>query len=297
MRSALRLVLGMAALLAMAGCGAGTAGEPGDAGAPPGSTSPPGGPAAPAAPGDPVALVGLWSVRGAAGEEAGAILRLADSGLSIWRKCGLLAGGWRADPAGLFLGSVDSWNGSCDLPPDPQPAWLARVAGYRVAGADRLLLDQDGATVARLAPGRRPAHRDDVADSESAPPVVTAELRRLLAPAAPLPAGLRPASAAELTRRWVPADGTAADRPRGPFAQLRADGSWSGSDGCNGQGGRWLAGAGGAFLAVSGAQTQIGCANVNVGSWLSGAARAGIAADELVLLDRSGRELSRLRAG
>jgi hypothetical protein len=35
----------------------------------------------------------------------------------------------------------------------------------------------------------------------------------------------------------------------------------------------------------------------DVGGWLSDASRAGIAGDELVLLDRTGRELGRLRSG
>jgi hypothetical protein len=275
----------MVAVLALTGCGAGTPAGPAD-------PSPPS--QAPAV--DPVDLVGLWQVTGAAGEEDGAILRLADRGLSIWRDCGVLGGGWRADPAGLFLGSVNSWSDRCG-PRNPRTGWLTRVAGFRVAGADRLLLDRDGATVARLVPGSRPAHRDDVADSESEPPVVTAELKERLGPVAALPAGLRPASAAELAGRWVPADGAGAHSPRPPFAALETDGSWTGSDGCNGLGGRWLAGAGGALLAVSGGQTAIGCDNVNVGSWLSAASRAGFAGDQLVLLDRSGKEIARLRAG
>jgi hypothetical protein len=277
----------------LAGCGAGTAGGPAEAD-PAGRTAPPSTPAAAA---DPAGLVGLWRVIGAAGEQDGAILRLADGQLSIWRDCGVLGGGWRADPAGNFLGSVDSSSGRCRLGSDPQPGWLSRVARFRTAGAGRLLLDPAGGTVARLLPGTRPAHRPDIADSESAPPVVTAELRRRLAPAAPLPAGLRAATAAELARRWVPADGAGAGSPRPPYAELKPDGTWSGSDGCNGQGGRWAAGADGALLAVAGAQTAIGCNGVDVGSWLAEAARAGLAGDELVLLDRSGRELGRLRAG
>ncbi|HZB48415.1 MAG TPA: hypothetical protein VE547_04925 [Mycobacteriales bacterium] len=294
MRSTLRWVAGLAAVLAMTGCGSTAGGEPArEPAGTPAETRTAGAPA----PGDPAALVGLWEVTGAEGEEAGAILRLADLRLSIWRDCGVLDGGWRADPAGLFLGGVTSWNDSCDLAPDPQPAWLARVSGYRVTGTHRLLLDAEGATVARLVPGKRPAPRNDIADSESAPPVVTAELRAALAAPAPLPAGLRAATAAELARRWVPAAADDSDRPDAPFAQLRTDGTWTGSDGCNGTGGRWIAGAGGALLVLGGVQTAIGCDNVRVGGWLSDASRAGFAGDRLVLLDRTGAEVARLRAG
>ena len=139
-------------------------------------------------------------------------------------------------------------------------------------------------------------------------------LRRMLAPAAALPAGLRPAAAADLVGRWVPGDRPEARSPRPPHVTFAADGDWTGSDGCNGQGGRWLAGPAGSFLAVAGPQTLMGCAPiaqpadaagrgvpvplpVDVGSWLTAASRAGLAGDQLVLLDRSGRELGRLRSG
>ena len=160
-----------------------------------------------------------------------------------------------------------------------------------------MLVDRAGRTLARLVPGGRPKVDADTAKSEGEPPVVTDELRRLLGPAAPLPAGLRPASAAELAGRWVPAEGPGSRAPTRPYAELKADGSWSGSDGCNGQGGRWVAGAAGAFLAVAGAQTLIGCEGANMAGWLSDAARAGFAGEQLVLLDRSGKEIARLRAG
>jgi antitoxin (DNA-binding transcriptional repressor) of toxin-antitoxin stability system len=295
-RSTVRWVLlGAVTVLALAGCGAGTAADGGDAAGPP---APDG---TPPAGGDPVELVGLWTVREAAGEEPGAILRLADRGLSLWRKCGHLDGAWAASTDGLFVGHVFGGSGACvrapDSGPDSGPAWLKQAAGHRADGRDRLLVDRAGRPVARLVPGGRPEVDANTAASEAEPPVVTADLRDRLSPAAPLPAGLRPASAAELAGRWVPVRGAGGRSPQPPHVELRADGSWSGSDGCNGQGGRWVAGAGGAVLAVAGAQTLIGCTGVNVGSWLTDAARAGFAGDELVLLDRAGRELGRLRAG
>ena len=78
MRSTLRWMLGVVAVLALTGCGAGSAAGPAD-------RSPP----SQAPPGDPVDLVGLWQVTGAAEEQDGAILRLADQRLSIWRGCGV----------------------------------------------------------------------------------------------------------------------------------------------------------------------------------------------------------------
>jgi hypothetical protein len=293
-RSVLRWVLGTVAVLALAGCGAGTAAGPDQAGAPNGTALPPGGAVEPA---DPVGLVGLWTVREAAGEEPGAILRLADREVSLWRRCGALFGAWRASPDGLFVAHFNGGSGACYTGPGDVPAWLSRAAGHRADGTARLLVDRDGATVARLVPGGRPKVDRYTSESLAEPPVVTDGLRRALGPVAALPAGLRPATAAELARRWVPADGAGDRAPRPPFAALAVDGRWTGSDGCNGQGGRWIAGEAGAFLAVAGAQTLIGCDGADVGGWLSDASRAGFAGDQLVLVDRSGREIARLRAG
>jgi hypothetical protein len=283
MQYRLRLILGAVALLMLAGCGTVAGSEE---------------PAEPAtsAPGDRAELVGLWTVQAAAGEESGAILRLAAS-LSLWRTCGHLFGFWRAAPDGLFVAHIASRSEACYRTSNTDPDWLRRAAGHRADGSDRLLVDRDGRTVARLVPGGRPKVDANTAPSEAEPPVLTDELRRMLSPAAPLPSGLQPASEADLVGRWVRSDGAGAEAPRPPFVQLAADGSWNGSDGCNGQGGRWISGAAGSFLAVAGPQTLIGCDGADVGGWLSGASRAGIAGEELVPLDRTGRELGRLRSG
>lgn len=135
----------------------------------------------------------------------------------------------------------------------------------------------------------------DIAESEAEPPVVTHQLRREFAPAAPVPAALRPAEPAQLVGRWVPADGAGATAPRPPFAELLGEGRWRGSDGCNGQGGRWIGGAGGSLLAVAGPQTLIGCVGADVGGRLSTASRAGFDGELLVLLDTAGKEVARLK--
>ena len=124
-RSVLRWVLGTVAVLALAGCGAGTAGGPDGAGAPSGTPTPSGGAVEPA---DPVGLVGLWTVREAAGEEPGAILRLAEGDLSLWRRCGHLAGSWAASPDGLFVDHLYGGSDACVTGPDSGPAWLTRAA-------------------------------------------------------------------------------------------------------------------------------------------------------------------------
>ncbi|WP_221328196.1 META domain-containing protein [Actinoplanes sp. L3-i22] len=245
---------------------------------------------------DPVALIGLWKLSGAEVPKD-AVLRIGtDDDITLFRPCAALMGNWRADTAGLFLSSFDSYSPGPGKPscepsgPRVQPAWMTRIAGYRVDGTAPLLLDAAGATVVRLLPGAAPVVRDDMVPELSGKPVVTDETRqRLGAVAAALPAGLVPATRAQLLGRWLPADRTA-----GAFAELRADGQWQGSDGCNGLSGGWTSGPDGSLLAVSGPTTLIGCASAPIGSWLTAARRAGLAGDALVLLDATGKELGRL---
>jgi hypothetical protein len=75
---------------------------------------------------------------------------------------------------------------------------------------------------------------------------------------------------------------------------LRVDGTWTSSDGCNGTDGRWTTGDGGRVLATMGATTQAGCSNVNVAGKLFTASRAAFDGTVLVLLDASGAETGRL---
>jgi hypothetical protein len=53
-------------------------------------------------------------------------------------------------------------------------------------------------------------------------------------------------------------------------------------------------GEAGAILASIGARTVIGCDIVPVVDWLSGVRRVGLDGADLVLVDRTGKELSRL---
>jgi hypothetical protein len=126
-------------------------------------------------------------------------------------------------------------------------------------------------------------------------PTVTDEVRRAYAAAAPLPARLTPVTAASLLGRWRPDPALAKVNPLSPYVEFRDGGQWQGSDGCNGQGGRWAAGPAGAFVATSGISTMIGCDNVPVAAWMDSARRVGLDGKILVLLDGAGKEVGRLR--
>jgi META domain len=241
--------------------------------------------------GKPWQLIGSWLVD-ADGEDDGAVLRIGDD-VSLWRGCGMLNGSWRADRHGLFVADLWAGSGACVGEPPLAPAWLRSAVGFEVRSDGPRLLDADGAVVARLRPGGRPTPGPDMLGSLADPPTVTDADKEKFPEPAPLPAGLDPAGPDALVGRWVPPDDGVV-RPEQPALELRADGSWQSSDGCNESAGRWVVGPGGALVATAGMSTAMGCTNVSVGGWLSGAARAALDVDALVLLDADGVELGRL---
>jgi hypothetical protein len=107
------------------------------------------------------------------------------------------------------------------------------------------------------------------------------------------PDGSRPDTGAGLVGTWLPADGQAGGRA---FVTLETDGTWTGSDGCNGTKGTWRSGPDGEFAATSGPSTKIGCENVPIASWLADATSAELDGGTLVLRDASGAETARLVA-
>jgi hypothetical protein len=256
-----------------------------------GAQGPGGGPQAPpvSVQVDPVELIGTWAVEDPSGTDQG-VIRLSPADFRWWSECGRIWGTWKANPAGMWVGYGFASSGpGCD---PGTPDWMARAVAFRPGPEGVNLIDVDGEVTARLRPGATPPPDPNLAPSKATPPEVTDEVRERYTPPADLPSGLDPADSAALIGRWRPAD-----RGGRAFVELEADGSWRGSDGCNSEGGRWVAGPDGLLLAVQGISTLIGCDNVPVGGWLVRAARAGLDGDDLVLVDRAGAEIGRLRAG
>jgi hypothetical protein len=243
--------------------------------------------------GDPARLVGSWHVS-APGEESGAILTIGDrldGGLLLFRRCGMFSGGWRANAVGMFVGSLDGGDSACyPLVGTPAWPWLDRAVGFRRAGGTVLLVDRLGETVARLTPGAHPHTGPDDSAEFAAPPVVTPAMRRGFATPAPLPPGVRPATATAIQGRWVPADRPSSPHWR-PYVAFRPDGRYGGSDGCNGVGGRYAIGPAGVVLATEGPSTAVGCENSALPSWPAQSGRLGLRAGRLVFVDPSGRVL------
>jgi len=262
-RSPLAIAVAVAIALGLSGCGTGTAPTSGGPGASGGGRL------------DPLSLVGVWRVT-ADGAAQGSRLRLGND-LDLTVGCGELDGTWRADSGGLFVALV--YGGPMKCGDFTTPPWLARSVGYRPDGADRLLLDRDGTTVARLAPVNGPKPSLDAFVREG-----------LLRSGVPVPAPLTPARSQDLLGRWVPAG----RHPSRAYAEFADGATFHGSDGCNGEGGRWVVGAEGAIVAVTGPSTLIGCDNVSAAEWVGRASRAALDGPALVLLDAAGHALGRL---
>lgn len=274
------VTLALVALLGVAACGA-----DGGAPLPPAGT----GGSDEGEEADAVGLVGLWRVDREGGSDA-EWLRLDAPELQLWADGSLLLGSWSAGGSRL-VATVDGWVGSASR---EDGAWLDGVSGYRGAGDGWELLDGGGDVVATLRVDGAPEPIPDATAEWTEPPEVTDRAREELAVPAPLPGGLTVAGPVDLVGRWV-ADAPSSDEQ--PHVELADDGTYTGSDGCNGASGRWAVGDGGRFLATSGPMTAMACPGAAVPSWVATAARAGTDGGDLVLLDRAGQELGRLHRG
>jgi hypothetical protein len=238
-----------------------------------------------------IGLVNLWRVTGAAGEEDPAWLRLDAGEFQLWRSCGMIMGSWRATDTLLI---AEPWGGSgdCTMTTRPQVDWLEQVTGFTISPDGYDLVDAAGGVVASLSIDGAPEPIPTAAEFYTQPPELTEQVHAAFRAAASLPTGLTPATDAALFGKWVPvAYAVSTD----PHVLFESDGTWTGSDGCNGGSGRWVVGADGEFLATSGPSTLMACEGALVPSWVAQATTAGLNADGwLLLFDASGAEIGRL---
>ncbi len=246
-----------------------------------------------------VGLLDVWRVSGAEGEGENTWIKFAPNEFVLWHECAVVFGSFRASGS-LLIANPDAQHGwpECTMPEGPPMVpWLTSVTGFAEAEGGYELLDADGEAVATLTVDGEPPETPGLDSAIREAPEVTAEVEALFAPPPALPAGLQPV--AELVGRWLPvvpqASGDEAERPTTePFVEFAGDGTWTGSDGCNGHGGRWAATQEGNLIATAGPSTLIFCEGAPVGTWMSAAALAGLSDEELVLLDNTGAEVGRL---
>lgn len=245
-------------------------------------------------------LVNLWRVSGVPDEEVDTWLRLDAGSFQLWRDCGMIDGSWGATET-LFLASTYGASGDCVAQETiPTVEWLDAVTGYRPAVAGWALTDASEAVVATLSIDGAPEPIPTAATFYAEPPVITDRVRELMRKPAPLPTGLSPVTAATMVGKWTPVDFVASTDPSrstDPHVLFAQDGTWSGSDGCNGGDGRWTVDNAGALLATVGPMTQIGCEGAPVPTWVATARLAGFDGEQLRLLDRDGSEIARLERG
>jgi hypothetical protein len=277
--------VGCAALLVLSGC-SGSAHAP--AATPARAT-----PSASAAPKpvDPLALVGAWNVLTPSGKPTGDYLRIGDD-LELSPPCGVLLGSWSANARGVFVADTNGGSSACFTAANGRgraPSWLTSAVTFSIDGSTRALLDESGHVMVRLSPGRGLYRAPDLT-----------RLRARLATAPPLTKEQAPVTAKTILGRWepIPPPGTllrpGQTQPPPSFVTFAADGSWSGSDGCNAQGGRYRVGQSGALVVTAGPSTLIGCVGFPVGAWMSQVRQAGHEGPGLTLLDGQGHELAQL---
>lgn len=279
-----RFALPVVAVLLLAGC-AGQA-NPDDVlpTAPPLITEPGAGESA------AIGLVNLWRVANAAGESAETWLRLDANEFQLWRDCGLVMGSWDATDS-LFLAGVNSASGECATEALPAVDWLESATSFAKTADGYELRANDGEVVASLTIDGAPQPTDTAAELYAQPPEITDDVRSRFAVPAPLGDDFDPAAADALAGRWVPVEKT----PTDPHAEFNADGTWTGSDGCNGASGRWTVAESGEFLATSGPSTLMYCEGAPVPAWVAQASAAGLDdAGQLHLFDSSGTALGSL---
>jgi heat shock protein HslJ len=103
-------------------------------------------------------------------------------------------------------------------------------------------------------------------------------------------ASAAPATAVQLVGTWVV--DAIFDAPNQPYLTIRDDGSWAGSDGCNGVEGTWEVGGDGALTVEAGPSTLIACDGKPLPTLFANAASASVATmaggDTLILVDDAG---------
>jgi heat shock protein HslJ len=222
---------------------------------------------------DPLELMGTWHVSQGEGDEPGTVVRIEAGGFEISRDCGPVQGSWVANGTEMRA-AVTGWAQTCDSP--AQVSWLEDAASYELSAEGLTLRSDDGRELALL-----------LADEALVP---DARARDHFAGIVSWPAELEPADPNELWGEWVPPGDFTAD----PHVVFSDAGRWSGTDGCNGGGGRWILSADGSFDSTSAPSTLVGCDGAPVPTWVMMARGAGMDGDELVLLDIDGAELGRL---
>lgn len=97
----------------------------------------------------------------------------------------------------------------------------------------------------------------------------------------------------DLEGTWVPTTSYSTS----PFLTLDKDGTWTGSDGCNGGSGTWKLAPSGTLTVTSGPSTLIACEGEALPTVFSQSERVSIEGKDLILQDKKGTTLTTLVQG
>lgn len=235
---------------------------------------------------DPLELIGQWRITEAAGEEPGTVVRIGFGAVQIWRSCGDVEASWVANHSELRA-RTNGYAQTCN--PLPTVTWLENAASYAVAAEGVTVRADDGSVIALLArdESAAPAGRGQLG---TVPTVVDDRARKYFAGVFDWPEDVEPVGPDDISGRWVPRGEFATD----PHVVFSSGGRWTGTDGCNGGGGRRILTEDGSFASTSGAMFLVGCDGAPAPDWVMMARAMGVDGDELVLLDLDGDELGRL---
>jgi heat shock protein HslJ len=102
-------------------------------------------------------------------------------------------------------------------------------------------------------------------------------------------------TADQLVGTWVV--GERFETPNQPYLTIIDDGTWRGSDGCNGVEGTWELSAGGKLEVTAGPSTMMYCEGKPLPSLFAAAKAASVADETLTLMDDAGEVTATLPAG
>lgn len=241
---------------------------------------------------EPWDLVGLWRVSGAEGESADTWLRIGaqPDDLTLWRECGYQSGTWAAGGGSVLFDIYTAHEECVEGGQIPVVVWLADAVAYSATADGWALRAADGTVTARLTVDGAPPSHPDLSDDYREPPVIGAAEREKLTVTSPS-TDAAPAAASDLVGRWVPEGPAVATDPH---LVVEENGTWTGSDGCNGFGGRWASTTPGSLVSTIGASTLIGCEGSGAPAMFGQARSVALDGSTLVLFDAAGDEVARL---
>lgn len=231
------------------------------------------------------ALVGLWKVQ-APGEGANTWVRFEPASVTVQRGRDLINASWVSGGDHIAANAYGWSNGSMDR----AVTWLEQAHTFRINGAEVVLVDSKDHVLATLSPATK------APDPRGALPELMngrtpeAEVTSYFTPPTPAASPGPNVTADAVQGRWI--TGKADADGNHPFLTFSPDGSYRGSDGCNGISGRWLLSTTNYLAFTGGFHTDVACENLlPVPTWTADARTVSVHGDRLTLFDQKGTAL------